>query len=182
MDRPKGMLIAAIVLLAVGMGGLAVGAATTGLGTSGRLDRLARPVTPGTGDDSGGGPSGGELATGRRIFTEGIGHSGVIARTGGFGMMSAAGCSACHGSDGRGRAIGMMQRRVEAPDIRYSTLTSRRQDEAEAEEAWTEADIARAIRTGVEPSRQRLDQTMPRWEMDDTDMADLIAYLKELSR
>jgi len=64
------------------------------------------------------------------------------------------------------------------PDIRYSTLTGPH----EASAGWTDAQIARAVREGVEPDGEELDPMMPRWDMDETDMRDIINYLKELDR
>jgi cytochrome c oxidase subunit 2 len=45
---------------------------------------------------------------------------------------------------------------------------------------WSDRDIARAIREGVEPDGERLKAPMPRWDMTDAEIADVIAYLKEL--
>jgi len=76
----------------------------------------------------------------------------------------------------------MMDGTVDIPDIRYSTLTTARVEASTAVLAWTDADIARAIRDGVEPDGQPLKAPMPRWSMTAADMADVIAYLKELSQ
>ena len=47
--------------------------------------------------------------------------------------------------------------------------------------AYTDATLARAIREGVGPDGRALDYLMPRFRIDDADMASLIAYLKQLS-
>jgi cytochrome c553 len=47
--------------------------------------------------------------------------------------------------------------------------------------AYTDATLARAIREGVGPDGLALDYLMPRFRIDDADMASLIAYLKQLS-
>lgn len=119
---------------------------------------------------------------GEQIYYTGVGEDGdTIERQGGFGMMASGGCVTCHGDDGRGGAFGgMMGGRLNVPDIRYETLTSPHEENGESEEAWTDDDIGIAIRTGEEPSGERLSRFMPRWDMDDNDMAALIAYLKEL--
>ena len=58
----------------------------------------------------------GPAAVGQRIFDDGVGPDGqALARTGGIGMMSGAGCAACHGSDGRGSQTMMFS----APNITY---------------------------------------------------------------
>ena len=119
---------------------------------------------------------------GERIYYSGVGAEGdEIPRTGGFGMMAGGGCVNCHGQDGRGGAFGgMMGGRLNVPDIRYSTLSEPHEEDGEQEEGWTDEDIARAVRDGEEPDGEELSTYMPRWDMSDEDMAELIGYLKEL--
>jgi cytochrome c oxidase subunit 2 len=134
------------------------------------------------------GPGGGAsfASNGQRIYYTGADAIGPIPRTVagsamGFGMMGDSACVGCHGEDGRGGRLGMMFGALDIPDIRYSALTSPRTEEGTSTPAWTESDIARAIRDGVEPNGQALKAPMPRWAMSDADLADVIAYLKELS-
>ncbi|MBN2432017.1 MAG: ABC transporter substrate-binding protein [Acidobacteria bacterium] len=47
--------------------------------------------------------------------------------------------------------------------------------------AYTEATLARAIRDGVDAGGRSLDRVMPRYKIDDRDMAVLIHYLRHLS-
>lgn len=138
-------------------------------------------------------PYGGFTTNGERIYYTGVGHDGPVQiewrPAGRFGgMMSGrggagpagVGCVACHGQDGRGGPLGMMSD-VESADIRYESLTRPHADDTETTVlGWTDADIARAIRDGIEPDGEPLSSVMPRWKMDDTDMKDLIGYLKEL--
>jgi cytochrome c oxidase subunit 2 len=134
------------------------------------------------------GPGGASFSSvGQRIYYTGADAAGPIPRTVaggsmGFGMMGDSSCVGCHGEDGRGGRLGMMFGTLEIPDIRYSTLAAARTEEGTSTPAWTEADIARAIRDGVEPNGQALKAPMPRWAMSDADLADVIAYLKELSK
>lgn len=123
-------------------------------------------------------------SNGESIYFTGVGRSGAIPRVGGVGMMmSSGGCVTCHGSTGRGgRLPVMMAGVIRVPDIRYSTLTSPHEEPGEETPAWTEAQIARAIREGVEPSGETMNPYMPLWDMDDADMKDLIGYLKELKQ
>jgi len=122
-------------------------------------------------------------SSGQRIYTTGADANGPIPRTGaGRGMMGTAACVTCHGQNGRGGRVSMMMfGTIDVPDIRYSTLTTARSEEGTTVPAWTDSDIARAIRDGVEPDGQRLKAPMQRWNMTDADIADVIAYLKELS-
>jgi hypothetical protein len=48
--------------------------------------------------------------------------------------------------------------------------------------AYTEVTLARALREGVNPEGRRFAFLMPRFDLDDTTMAMLTAYLKQLSR
>jgi len=134
------------------------------------------------------GPRGSFSSPGERIYYTGANATGPIPRAiagGGFigpGMIGNAACVNCHGEDGRGGRVGMMYRTVDIPDIGYSTLTTARSEEGTTVPAWTETDIARAIRDGIEPSGQKLKAPMPRWSMSDADVSDVIAYLKGLSR
>ncbi len=90
-------------------------------------------------------------------------------------MMTGRGCAACHGADGRGGVLrGPRRTLIEAPDIRYEALTR-------PAHGWTDADIARAIREGVDPEGERLDPAMPRWSMTDGEVGEVIGYLEELS-
>jgi mono/diheme cytochrome c family protein len=131
--------------------------------------------------------SGTFTSAGQRIYYTGQDADGrVIPRTiagggmMGLGMMGDVACVDCHGEDGRGGRIGMMFGTVDIADIRYSTLTTSRSEDGTTVPAWTDNDIARAIRDGVEPNGQRLKAPMPRWNMTDGEVTDVIDYLKEL--
>jgi cytochrome c oxidase subunit 2 len=164
--KNKGVIIWAAVMLAVGAAGL-VGAFLLF-----------------------GGPTlGGSFSSpGQRIYYTGADANGPIPRTiAGGGMMGIGGmgtvsCVSCHGEDGRGGRVGTMFGAIDIPDIRYATLTTAHSEGTATIPAWTDADIGTAIRDGVEPNGQPLKAPMPRWSMTDTDMSDVIAYLKELSQ
>jgi len=127
-----------------------------------------------------GGSSGSTASLGQRIFNTGVGTDGAIPRTGGIGHMGSRGCVACHGQDGQGGQIGMMDF-IEAPPITYDALTSAHDGyDDESEAGWTDAQIAKAIRTGREPNGQQLDTIMPRWDMNGQEMNALIDHLKTL--
>ncbi len=90
------------------------------------------------------------------------------------------GCVRCHGPSGRGGQPVMMVRAIPA-DIRYESLTSGKYDPSgEAGTPYNDELIVRAIRQGIDPDGQPLDPGMPRWEMTDNDVRDVIDYLKVL--
>ncbi|MDO8986919.1 MAG: c-type cytochrome [Coriobacteriia bacterium] len=127
-------------------------------------------------------------STGQQIYYTGSSAKGPIARTiagGAFmgpGMMLSAACVDCHGEDGRGGRFGMMFGPVDVPDIRYSALAATRSKDGTTTLGWTESDIERAIRDGVEPDGGRIKAPMPRWHMTDTEVQSVIDYLKEMDR
>jgi len=80
-------------------------------------------------------------------------------------------CASCHGTDGRGgvHSMGMMQT-MDAKDTRWSAL----QGEFDAEK------FRLAVTKGQDPDGTQLNADMPRWNIGNDDLADLIAYLKTL--
>ena len=68
-------------------------------------------------------------------------------------------------------------------DITYATLTrpllaSPHWNKARA--AYTDALLARAITRGLDSSGQQLDASMPRWVLSESDLKDLLKYMKRL--
>lgn len=181
----KGWLlgVVGVALLATGAAGLLFVAAQA---DSSSVTSGGRTVVPADASVDG------FASNGERIYYTGVGHAGPIPRvqTGGpgfggmmgrAGVMGGLGCVGCHGADGRGRVIGMMGPAIDVPDIRYVALVSPHEETSGTTPGWTDSQIAASIRRGVEPDGKRLDPPMPRWNMDDTDMKDVIGYLKELS-
>jgi len=124
---------------------------------------------------------------GQRIYYTGLDENGdrigrTIAGRGMTGMIAASACVDCHGEDGRGGTTFIMMQTIEIPDIRYSSLTSTHSESGSTSEGWTEEEIATAIRDGIEPDGERLERPMPRWDMTDAQVSDVIDYLKELDR
>jgi hypothetical protein len=83
---------------------------------------------------------------------------------------------------------------IDAPDIRWSTLIEAGHGEDGDEEGdhteegeetehppYTEETFKRAVTQGVEPDGEPLDEAMPRWNMSDQDLEDLIAFLEQNS-
>lgn len=135
-----------------------------------------------------GGPSGVPLKTqydsnGERIYYTGTSErTGPIAFQGGpmWLAMHGGGCVSCHGIDGRGGVPVMMGTAIPA-DIRYAALTEEgghAEGKEEAHPPYTDELIKRAITQGLNPAGKSLDWTMPRWQMTEKDLDDLIAYMK----
>lgn len=117
-------------------------------------------------------------SNGERIYFTATNESGSpITYTGGptsgRGMMTGGqlACVSCHGSSGKGgnHNMGMMQV-MDAKDIRWSTLAG----EFDAET------FRLAVVNGEDPDGTQLNSDMPRWNISDNDLADLIVFLKTL--
>ena len=118
-------------------------------------------------------------SNGERIYFTATSHSGkpIISSIGAMtmrgGMMS---CATCHGADGKGGRGRMMMWTFNAPDIRYSVLTAGEGNET----PYTDELIKRAITQGVDADGEHLDPPMPVWQISDSDLNDLLEYLKTL--
>jgi hypothetical protein len=126
-------------------------------------------------------------ARGKIIYTTGRSPSGRplffrLLGTG-EGLLPAKGvfCANCHGPDGKGGREG----NIVMADITYGTLTkpfpaSPPWNKARA--PYTDALLARAITQGIDSSGQQLDASMPRWALSESELQDLLKYLKRLGR
>jgi cytochrome c oxidase subunit 2 len=95
-------------------------------------------------------------------------------------MGSYLSCASCHGPDGRGGEHYMHMWRMDAPDIRYQALNSDMDEHGGMSGDYSLEDFRQAVVSGHHPDGDRLDTDMPRWQLDDQDLADLFAYLKTL--
>lgn len=120
---------------------------------------------------------------GRDIFFGGRGADGkpLWAKIGPAGSKmpaSAVPCANCHGPDGAGRPEGG----VEPPAITWATLTKpyghRHRDRAHP--PFNAESFGRALAEGIDPAGNRLNPVMPRFDLSESDLAALIAYLKRL--
>jgi cytochrome c oxidase subunit 2 len=123
-------------------------------------------------------------SNGEMIYYTGVNESGwQIPISGGPHWLYVHGgsCVSCHGVNGRGGVPIMMSVSVPS-DITYEYLTSvgEHADEHEEHSPYTDETIKIAIREGKDPSGENLDYTMPRWDMSDSDVGDIIEYLKTL--
>jgi hypothetical protein len=118
-------------------------------------------------------------SNGERIYFTATSERGTaITYTGGpksNGWMMGGGgrltCASCHGTDGRGgvHSMGMMQV-MDAKDIRWSVL----------EGEFDPEKFRLAVVEGKDPDGTQLKTDMPRWNISNEDLADLIDYLKTL--
>jgi hypothetical protein len=130
---------------------------------------------------------------GMAVYRRGLLPSGAILvgrREAGVGVEGlAAACITCHRSSGLGTSEG----RIVVPPIigKYlfrSHSTNVQDVDAvhvpgyrSTREPYTDATLAKAIRTGIGPNGRTLNYLMPRYDLDDGAMAALIAYLKVLT-
>ena len=139
----------------------------------------------------------GAFATnGERIyFTATSERGGRITYTGGpdlGGMMmgGALTCASCHGPSGRGGLHVMHMEIMDAPDIRWSALTGEA-DEGHGDGENTHGTEGHtgdydletfrlAVVEGKHPDGEPLQADMPRWQMSDEDLSDLLDYRKSL--
>jgi ABC-type branched-subunit amino acid transport system substrate-binding protein len=119
---------------------------------------------------------------GRQIYLHGTSSSGrAITAVIGQGettelAASALPCGSCHGPEGKGIPEGT----IEPADIRWQTLTNILVTPARRRLRYDDALLTRALRTGRDAGDQPLSPIMPRYRMDDADLADLTAYLHRL--
>jgi len=170
----------------LGIGMIAVGLLGLGLFNFGRHNTM-----PFSGWGSGGVYEKGTYSSnGERIYYQGVGSDGkrIPFKAGPHWLrMMGGSCVNCHGPAGRGGLPVMMGTQLPG-DIRYSALISGEHGEhyggeggeKHEEIAYTDEDIWNAIRNGVDPSGKSMDRTMPRWNVSDGDMHDLMEYLKTL--
>lgn len=192
MQRESIVAAALVVLLATGCGGVSTeshasggsSAATGGAGSSsaGAGTGAAGSSAAGAGGSAGAagsGPGADAVKLGEQIFDYGTGPDGQpIPHTGGVGMNMNS-CASCHGVDGHGRKTMMFS----APDITYANLTDPAgmiEPDGTRGPTYTDALIRRAVVEGIGADGDALDTTMPRWQLDDQEWADLLAYLQTL--
>lgn len=121
---------------------------------------------------------------GKRLYTHGESTSGapvtaLVSRGATEIPASVLPCVGCHGGDGKGRPEGG----VVPPDITWSSLSANAGHEhayGRSHPAFDESTLGRAITHGVDSGDNALDIAMPRFQMSDADLQDLIAYIKRI--
>ena len=128
-------------------------------------------------------------SNGQQIYFRATDRSGQrISYTGGpgfGGMMMAAylACADCHGADARGGVHYIHMQSVEAPAIYYDALVEMLQEDlggTPQPAGYSLTDFRQAVVDGKDAAGDSLDEVMPRWQMNDTDLADLLAFLRTL--
>ena len=146
----------------------------------------------------------GNVELGKRIYEQGIGHAGTPITALGQGDIELSGgdfaCTRCHRRSGFGASEGgyyippitatylFEARRVQRSD-RYRALfidpQSARQSayvrSPRIRPAYNMETLHTALATGVDPGDNRFQDLMPRYQLDQRDMANLYAYLQTLS-
>ena len=69
-----------------------------------------------------------------------------------------------------------MMARYSVPDISWKSLISADMDHP----AYTIPTLKRAITLGIDPANKPLEYPMPRWQMADPDLDDLVAFIQTL--
>ena len=156
--RGRGLLVTALALIVIGVVGLIL------LGTGALpINRVANTPT----------------ARGEWIFRTGTDPTTGQPIPYGGGMMMGMSCANCHGVDAHGLRTPMFI----SPNITYRNLTDprgMREPDGRRDGTYTNATLKRAITQGLDPEGKPLDWPMPRWQMTNQELDDLLAYLKTL--
>ncbi len=147
---------------------------------------MSQPVAPG---------SAAELELGRRIYNDGVIAPGVEltgARIGSNSQTTGAraACVNCHRRSGMGQVDSDVLIQPITGNFLFATKADKRVTTMDphvgkrfnsAHEPYTFAALGRAIRNGVNNRGQTMDAAMPRFNLNDTQLKAVIAYLKQLS-
>ena len=143
-------------------GGLAVGLVLT-------LVAGAAPQGP---------PADDVVAAGQRLYREGLGTSGHPVDALVQGDVPVLGtqmtCQSCHGRSGMGAIEGGRIPSALVGPVLYAPDPQRRRP------AYSDGTLARALREGIDSAGRSLDPLMPRFRIEDRDVAALAAYLRQL--
>jgi cytochrome c oxidase subunit 2 len=118
-------------------------------------------------------------SNGQRIYFTAENASGkLIAYSGGPSsmMQGRLACVNCHGTKGHGGTVNFMMQSFEIPNITWSELTAQDSDHP----PFTDATVKRAITQGLDEVGEGLKYPMPRWRMSDSDLTDLVDFIKTL--
>jgi mono/diheme cytochrome c family protein len=133
-----------------------------------------------------------QLALGQRIYREGVRASGEPLAAAGPAQIPRGGkdaaCVACHRRSGYGETEGrIVVRPITGPALMHEQAIPVRNPRVKARlgttqrPPYTEATLARAIRTGIDAAGKPLDAMMPRYALGDEEIKAVAAYLFSLS-
>lgn len=123
---------------------------------------------------------------GKQIYLQGTSPSGkdILAYLGEASLEvpgSAMACANCHGLDGQGEPEGG----VNPSNLTWEALTKPyglTHADGRRHPAYTERGLELAVTRGLDPAGNRLLNVMPRYQMSQEDLADLVVYLKRLGK
>ncbi len=102
---------------------------------------------------------------------------------GGMMMGSYLTCAACHGPEAYGGQHVMHMQVMDAPAIYGDALNKMLVEDSGGTPqpaGYTLQNFRTAVVAGLDSTGKPLDQNMPRWQMNDKDLADLYAFLESL--
>jgi ABC-type branched-subunit amino acid transport system substrate-binding protein/mono/diheme cytochrome c family protein len=118
------------------------------------------------------------VAAGRRLYREGLSTSGHPVEALVQGDVPVLGtqmtCQSCHRRSGMGAIEGGRIPSALVGPVLFAPEPQRRRP------AYSEATLARALREGIDPAGRPIDPLMPRFRLEDRDVAALAAYLRQL--
>jgi len=123
---------------------------------------------------------------GKQIYLQGTSPSGkdILAYLGDESLEvpgSAMACANCHGFDGQGKPEGG----ITPSNLSWEVLSKPyglAHADGRKHPAYTERGLQLAITRGLDPGGNKLLNVMPRYQMSEQDLADLVAYLKRLGK
>jgi ABC-type branched-subunit amino acid transport system substrate-binding protein len=123
---------------------------------------------------------------GKQIYMQGTSQSGkeILAYLGESSLEvpgSAMPCANCHGLNGEGKPEGG----VDPSNLTWESLTKPyglKHADGRRHPPYTERGLELAITRGTDPAGNKLLNVMPRYQMTNGDLADLIVYLKRLGK
>ncbi|HET7831608.1 MAG TPA: c-type cytochrome [Gallionella sp.] len=135
-----------------------------------------------------------EIEVGRRIYLEGVLPTGIQLTGVRFGKTEVSGaqaaCVNCHRRSGMGSVEGDIQVSPITGNFLFATREDKHLATMDprigkrfnlAHDPYTDETLARAIRHGVNANGREMNEMMPRYKFNDSEMKALIAYLRQLS-
>lgn len=118
--------------------------------------------------------------TGRNEEGQRIGYEG--GATSGLMMAGGLSCASCHGGNAEGGRHRMHMLVMDAPDIRWSTLVGEAEDGHGESSTYDLATFRQAVVVGEHSGGEPLSDLMPRWRLNDRELAALAEYLQSLEK